>query len=124
MKDRFYLSCLRETVGTNMSFHCVKGEGYSTNLALSETYTRVEVQITWNTGRVIELPISADQMDALAVHHIDHQHIPGATIIEAGCVQHAGFVKGNWDGNDVYWLCEGRAKNRFQQGCQLQRASR
>ncbi|MCE0802008.1 hypothetical protein LVQ77_17125 [Buttiauxella sp. S04-F03] len=107
MKNRFYLACTRETVGTNMSFHCVNGNGYSTNVGLAHTYTREEAQAAWDNGREIELPVSADDIDALTVLHVDHQYVPGKTTIEPGCVKYVGFVKGQWDGNDLYWLCNG-----------------
>lgn len=107
MKDRFYLACTRETVGTNMSFHCWNGNGYSTNLDKAHVYTREEAQRAWELGREIELPISADDIDALAVLHVDHQYVPGTTTIEPGCDKYVAFVKDQWDGNDLYWLQDG-----------------
>lgn len=106
MKNRFYLACLRETVGTNMSFWCHDGHGYSTNIDKANTYTLEEAQSAWNRGRSIDLPVDADVVDAHAVYHVDHQHVPGKTIMETGCNQYVGFVKGQWDGNDLYFLSD------------------
>lgn len=107
MKDRFYLACTRETVGSNASFHCLNGNGYSTNVDRAHVYTREEAQHAWDCGREIELPISADDIDALTVLHVDHQYVPGETTTEEGCTQYVAFVKGRWDGNDLYWLRDG-----------------
>lgn len=107
MENRFYMICLRDTVGTNASFHCKDGLGYNTDIGKSHVYTREEAQAAWDKGRDIDLPISAYWVDALSVFHVDHQHVPGKTTIEDGCDQYVGFVKGRWDGNDLYWLCNG-----------------
>lgn len=32
MSNRFYMLCTRETVGSNASFHCHNGNGYSSNI--------------------------------------------------------------------------------------------
>ncbi|OKP31071.1 hypothetical protein BSQ40_03190 [Serratia fonticola] len=99
--------CLRDTVGTNASFHCKDGSGYSTDIDKAHAYTREEAQSAWNCGRDIDLPISAYWVNALSVFHVDHQHVPGETTIEDDCDRYVGFVKGQWDGNDLYWLCNG-----------------
>ncbi|MCQ6312525.1 hypothetical protein [Citrobacter portucalensis] len=44
MNDRFYMLCLRETVGTNASFHCRNGNGYSSNIDAAHVYTLQEAQ--------------------------------------------------------------------------------
>lgn len=106
MKNRFYLACLRETVGTNMSFWCKDGKGYSSSIDKAHVYTLEEAQAAWNSGRSIDLPVDADAVDALAVYHVDHQLVPGVTIVEADCDKYVGFVKGRWDGNDLYWLVD------------------
>ncbi|NDO81496.1 hypothetical protein CJP72_12185 [Citrobacter sp. NCU1] len=107
MSDRFYMACLRDTVGTNMSFHCVDGHGYNTNIDSAHVYTQEEAQAKWNKGRDIDLPVSADCIDALAVWHVDCQKIPNTTTLVDGCNAYVAFVTGKWDGNDVYWLADG-----------------
>ncbi|MBA8193924.1 hypothetical protein HVX71_06460 [Escherichia coli] len=39
MNNRFYMMCLRETVGNNASFHCHNGNGYSSNIDRAHVYT-------------------------------------------------------------------------------------
>lgn len=104
MSDRFYMICTRDTVGNNASFHCYKGNGYSSNIDSAHVYTREEAQRSWELGREIDQPVCADSVDALAVWHVDHQGIPHETVIENGCNEYVAFKKGDWNGNDVYWL--------------------
>lgn len=106
MADRFYMACLRDTVGSNMSFHCRDGHGYASDINKAHVYTLEEAQNSWNRGRDIDLPVSADAIDAAAVWHVDHQHIPGESVLEEGCERYVAFVKGRWNGNDVYWLSD------------------
>lgn len=107
MSERFYMLCLRETVGTNASFWCHDGMGYSTSIDKAHVYTREEAQQAWQRGRSIDLPVCADSVDRHAVIHVDHQHVPGATVIEEGCNQYVAFMAGRWDGNDLFWLSDG-----------------
>lgn len=107
MKNRFYMICTRDTVGSNASFWCHNGLGYSTNIDKAHVYTLAEAQSRWNTGREIDQPVCADSVDALAVIHVDHQHVPGESIIDPDCSQYVAFQKGRWDGNDLYWLRNG-----------------
>lgn len=104
--DRFYRMCLRETVGSNASFHRHNGSGYSTNVSEAHVYTLAEAQRDWELGREIDQPVSADAVDALTVFHVDHQYIPGESVIEPGCTEYVAFLKGEWNGNDVYWLSD------------------
>lgn len=106
MSDRFYMMCTRETVGSNASFHRHNGSGYSTNVSEAHVYTLAEAQSSWELGREIDQPISADAVDGLTVYHVDHQHIPYESVIEPGCTEYVAFVKGDWNGNDVYWLSD------------------
>lgn len=115
MQNRFYLACLRDNLGSNVSFHCVNGRGYHTDIDRAEVYTKEEAQQAWERGRDFDLPLSADQVDALAVWHVDCQLLPNETTIETGCTEYVGFVKGRWDGNDVYWLTRTNSKTDFSQ---------
>lgn len=94
MNDRFYMLCLRETVGTNASFHCRNGNGYSSNIDAAHVYTLEEAQESWNKGRPIDLPVAADCIDELAIWHVDSQRLPCESIIEPGCTQYVAYVKG------------------------------
>jgi hypothetical protein len=102
--DRFYLACLRDTVGTNISFHCRDGNGYSTNIDAAHVYTREEAQSAWDRGREIDLPLCADHVDRLSVWHVDSQKLPTHSVVSIG--PHVAFAKGCWNGNDVYWATD------------------
>lgn len=104
MTDRFYLACLRETVGNNMSFHCWNGQGYSSNIDTAHVYNLEEAQRKWDLGREIDLPVSADAIDAATIWHVDHQVIPCESVTDDNCNAWVAFIKGQWNGNDVYWL--------------------
>ncbi|OCY53717.1 hypothetical protein [Acinetobacter pittii] len=104
MKNRFYLACFRDNVGTNVSFHCVDGKGYATDIDKAHVYSLEEAQKEWDTGRTYDRPISAEHVDELAIWKVDHQYIPHETQVIDGVIGYAVFVKGQFDGNDVYWL--------------------
>lgn len=107
MNNRFYMMCLRETVGNNASFHCHNGNGYSSNIDRAHVYTLEEAQKAWNCGRDIDQPVCADSVDAMAVWHVDCQYIPTENLIEPDCTAYVAYKKGSWNGNDVYWLQHG-----------------
>lgn len=105
MRNRFYLACTRDNVGSNMAFHG-KG-GYPTDLSKATVYTREEAQRAWDGAREIDQPVSADHVDALAVYKVDCQHIPYETTLDDSD-DFVAFMKGAWDGNDVYWHANNR----------------
>lgn len=105
-RDRFYFACLRDTVGTNMTFHGKGGSGYPTDLDKAEILTKKEAQRFWEVGREFDLPVDADLVDANAVFHVDCQHIPHESTTVDGCTQYVAYIKRKWNGNDVYWLTE------------------
>lgn len=107
MNNRFYMMCLRETVGNNASFHCHNGNGYSSDIDRAHVYTLEEAQKAWNCGRDIDQPVCADSVDAMAVWHVDCQYIPTESLIESDCTAYVAYKKGSWNGNDVYWLQHG-----------------
>ncbi len=97
--NRFYLACTRDNVGSSVSFHCIDGRGYSTNIDKAHTYTLEEAQQAWESGREIDLPLCADRIAALAQFRVDCQLVKNI-------VNRPPFVaykKGDWDGNDLYW---------------------
>ncbi len=102
--DRFYLACLRDNVGSNVSFHCKDGKGYSTDIDRAHTYTREEAQKAWDLGREYDLPLCADRVDALAKYHVDSQLIPSESEKAGLYTLYVAYEKQRWDGNDVYWL--------------------
>lgn len=105
MKNRFYLRSPHGNTGSNMVFHAIDGKGYTSNLDLAHVYTLEEAQKEWELARDGEYPISADHVDALAVWKVDHQYIPNETQPFTDIHNtYVAFKKGEWDGNDVYWL--------------------
>ncbi len=109
MKDRFYLACFRDNVGSNVGFHRKDGKGYTTNVEEAHVYTREEAQRAWNSGREIDQPICADSVDALTVYKVDCQYIPISTYIPEDVDENTvfvAFIDRKWDGNDVYWCSE------------------
>lgn len=105
MKNRFYLACMRDNVGSNVSFHCKDGRGYSTDISKAEVYTLEEAQKAWDTGREFDTPISADHVDELAITHVDHQYIPCETQLSIDDNElYVCMVKGKYDGNDRYFI--------------------
>lgn len=105
MKNRFYLACLRDNVGSSVSFQCKEFRGYHTNVDKAHVCTLEEAQRHYDHAREYDLPISADHVDALTVWKIDHQYIPNETQPFTDIHNtYVAFKKGEWDGNDVYWL--------------------
>ena len=95
MSNRFYMMCLRETVGNNASFHCHNGNGYSSDIDRAHVYTLEEAQKAWNCGRDIDQPVCADSVDAIAVWHVDCQYIPTESLIESDCTAYVAYKKGS-----------------------------
>lgn len=104
MSNQFYLACFRDNVGSNVSFHCKDGKGYSTNIDKAHVYTLEEAQKEWDSARAYDQPISVDQIEPLIEWHVDHQYLPNETTLNDPANCYVAFKKGIWDGNDVYWL--------------------
>lgn len=102
MKNRFYLACFRDNVGSNVSFQCKEFKGYHTDIDQAHECTLEEAQRKFNHAREYDLPLSADHVDALAVWKVDHQYLPSKSDLSPSD-KYVFFVKGIWDGNDVYW---------------------
>ena len=105
MRKRFYLACFRDNVGTSVSFQRKEFKGYHTDIDQAHICTLEGAQHHFNHAREYDLPISADHVDALAVWKVDHQYIPYETQPFTDIHNtYVAFKKGEWDGNDVYWL--------------------
>lgn len=107
MTKRYYLACLRDTLGSNVSFHAVAGIGYTTDIDKAETYSLQQAQRAWDRGREFDLPLCADQVEALAEWHVDCQYIPSDTLRVKDCEEYVAYLRHRWNGNDVYWLRDG-----------------
>lgn len=103
-RERFYLACFRDNVGSNVAFHAVDGNGYVTDLSKAHVYTREEAQRAWEHARRYDQPISADHVDELAVEKVDCQYISSTSKIAPNVDSYMIYATGAWDGNDVYWL--------------------
>jgi hypothetical protein len=106
MKDRFYLSCLRDNVGGNVAWHSCNGAGYVTDIAKAQVYSREEAQAAWNSLRSFDVPISAEHVERLLVAKVDCQHIPSTTELNPDIDTWVAYKRGSWSGNDVYWVTE------------------
>ena len=106
--NRFYLASLRDTVGSNLSFHAKRG-GYTSDLDAADVFTREEAQKAWNNGREFDQPVCADRLDAVSVFHVDCQLLPMETPCMEEGDQYVAFQTGRWDGNDVFWRVEAGA---------------
>lgn len=103
--NRFYLACLRDTVGSNMAFHRKNGCGYGTDVDAAHVYTREGAQNAWERGRWDnDLPLCADRVDALTEYHVDMQRLPTETVLYPACSRWVYFQARKYNGNDVYWL--------------------
>ena len=102
MKNKFYLRSPHGNTGSNMVFHAIDGKGYTSNLDLAHVYTLEEAQKEWELARDGEYPISADHIDSLSSWKVDHQYLPSKSDLSPSD-KYMFFVKGMWDGNDVYW---------------------
>lgn len=106
MADRFYMACLRDTVGTSVSFHGASS-AYHTDVQKAREYTKQEAQRAWNSAREIDLPLDADKIDQMTVLKVDCQLLPTDSMVVPGCNEYVAFKRGRWNGNDVYWLTDG-----------------
>lgn len=103
---RFYLACLRDTVGNNVAFHGKNGRGYTSDIDKAECYSLESAQKAWNGGREFDIPLCADRVDELAVYHVDCQLLPCDSEGEPVAGKYVAFKKRKWNGNDVFWLGE------------------
>ena len=106
MNNRFYLACFRDNVGSNIAFHGIKGCGYPTDVNQAKEYSLEEAQRAWEGGREYDQPMSADHVDCMLVSKVDCQVLPIETTIVPDCNKYVAYRRGNWDGNDVYWLTD------------------
>lgn len=106
MKNRFYLRSPHGNTGSNMVFHAKDGKGYTTDLDKAHVYTLEEAQAEYNYARDGEHPVSADHVDDLAIHKVDHQYLPIESVFAGWAKEFVCFEKGVYDGNDVYWIGE------------------
>ncbi len=104
MENRFYLACFRDNVGSNVSFQCQDFKGYSTNVDKAHVCTLGQAQKFYDTAREFDQPLCADLVDNLAVWKVDCQYIPIERTLSDNEDLYVAYVKGQWDGNDVYWL--------------------
>jgi len=115
MKNRFYLACFRDNVGSNVAWHAKNGRGYVTDISQAQVYTREEAQQKWEYAREYDQPISADHVDALAVWKVDCQYILNDLEIDSEHREYVAYQRRRWDGNDVFFITEELPSTDFSQ---------
>lgn len=99
----FYLRDTRSNVGSTCMLWAKDGCGYTSNLDKAHVYTLEEAQRHFNS-RHADVPLCKELVDAAATVRVDHQHLDDCMAgLATGCGQYVIHVKGDWDGNDVYW---------------------
>lgn len=107
MNNAFYLQDSRSYTGDCLMFWCKDGAGYASGLDRLEQYTQAE-GVQQNQSRETDIPWPVDYVDARAFLAVDHQCMQsdmaeGIRIMDMVYIQ----IKGDWNGNDVYWLTKG-----------------
>ena len=103
-KGLFLLACFRDNVGSNTAFHGIDGRGYVTDIHKAHRYTFEEAQKAWGFARSFDQPISLREIEKHLVTKVDCQKLPVNSVKGEVGERYYGYVKGRWDGNDVYWL--------------------
>lgn len=103
MSQLFYLRDSRTNVGSTCLFWAKDGCGYTSDLDKAHVYTLEEAQRKFNS-RHTDVPLCKDFVDKVARTRTDHQHLDQSKSgLVAGCGEYVIHVKGDFDGNDVYW---------------------
>ncbi|WZL14760.1 hypothetical protein [Vibrio phage vB_VpaM_XM1] len=106
-KNRFYKTSCHGGVGSNVSFHAIKGQGYVTNIDEAEVYTLEEAQAAVDNCHIRDYPeqelfLSADHVDALSVWKVDCQYVNKKyPDHQDPNNEYVAYKKGTWDGNDL-----------------------
>ncbi|MGX5834751.1 hypothetical protein ACWIJ6_11530 [Aeromonas piscicola] len=99
----FYLRDTRSNTGSSCMFWAINGNGYTTNLDKAHVYTLEEAQ-RYIDSRHTDVPLSKELVDEVSTARVDHQYLDESRAgLMAGCNEYVIHVKGDWDGNDVYW---------------------
>ena len=118
----FYLRDTRSNVGSTCMFWAKDGCGYTSNLDKAHVYTLEEAQRHFNS-RHTDVPLCKELVDAVARARVDHQHLDDEKAgLVAGCNAYVIHVKGDWDGNDVYWKTTSGSSVNFSEALVLKKA--
>lgn len=99
----FYLRDTRSNIGSACTFWAKDGCGYTSDLGKAEVYSLEDAQHHFNS-RHTDVPLSKELVDAVSRTRVDHQYLDDERAgLVAGCNEYVIHVKGDWDGNDVYW---------------------
>lgn len=99
----FYLRDSRGNTGSSCMFWAKDGNGYTSNLGKAEVYSLESAQRHFN-DRYTDVPLSKDLVDVVARTRVDHQHLDESKAgLMVGCNEYVIHVRGDYDGNDVYW---------------------
>jgi hypothetical protein len=104
----FYLRDTRSNTGSSCIFWAENGNGYTTNLDKAHVYTLEEAQ-RYIDSRHTDVPLSKALVDELATVRVDHQYLDECMAgLATYCDQYVVHcMRGEYDGNDVYWKAEG-----------------
>ncbi len=106
-----------------MSFQRKDFKGYHTDIDQAHECTLEEAQRHYNHAREYDQPISADHVDELVVWKVDHQNLPTKSDLTPSD-EYVVFMKGRWDGNDVYWSnLNGHSSTDFSQALRIGRTA-
>jgi hypothetical protein len=118
----FYLRDSRGNTGSSCMFWAENGNGYTTNLDKAHVYTLEEAQSHFNS-RHTDVPLSKELVDEVATVRVDHQYLDESKAgLVAGCNEYVIHVKGDWDGNDVYWKATGGSSVNLSEALVLKKA--
>lgn len=118
----FYLRDTRSNTGSSCIFWAENGNGYTTNLDKAHVYTTEEAQ-RYIDNRHTDVPLCKELVDAVATVRVDHQYLDESKAgLVTGCNEYVIHVKGDWDGNDVYWKATGGSSVNLSEALVLKMA--
>jgi hypothetical protein len=119
----FYLRDSRSNTGTSCVFWAKDGCGYTTNLDKAEIFTIAGAQSHFE-DRHTDVPLSKELVDAVATVRVDHQYLDECMAgLATDCDQYVVHcMKGEYDGNDVYWKAEGGCSVNLSEALVLTRS--
>lgn len=106
MKNRFYMTSPHGFIGSNVAFHAIDRNGYTSNIDEAREFTHEEAQKEVDSGlrycNCQEMPLSADHVDAAFTWRVDCQYIKQTyPEFKDRNDEYVAYRKYAWDGNDL-----------------------